>query len=76
MYTILTGLYPYWEIQSGDTQSVIINGTWPILDDSRYRVPGTVERKLVEVMEQCWTLDPELRPTIFEIIRLLRNITV
>jgi hypothetical protein len=76
MYTILTGLYPYWEIRSSQIQSVIINGTWPILDDSRYRVPGTVESKLVEVIEQCWTLDPEMRPTIFEIIRLLRNITL
>jgi hypothetical protein len=42
--------------------------------DPRYRNRSFAESKLVEIIEQCWTFDPNERIDIFELVELLRNL--
>jgi hypothetical protein len=64
IFTLLTGLYPYWEYHSEERHQMIRIGISPNLDD-RYWKPGTVESKMVRAMEECWTYEAEKRPEIF-----------
>ena len=41
--------------------------------DSRYRTRSFLERKLIEVMEQCWAHRRIDRIHIFDVVKLLRE---
>jgi hypothetical protein len=73
IFTLLTGLYPYWEYHSEERHRMIRDGIGPNLDD-RYRTPGTVESKMVHVLEECWTYEAEKRPEIFQVVQWLKQI--
>ena len=41
--------------------------------DPRYRNRTYAESALVEIMEECWTYDPDERVDIFEVVEFLRE---
>ena len=53
-------------------QKKLIDGGLPYVD-SRYKERSFAESKLVELMERCWTYDPDQRITIFEAVDFLRK---
>jgi len=75
LYTVLTGLYPYYEYYKDDdgAMEAAREGKSPYVD-SRWRISKSlVERRLVEAMERCWPLDPSERSSIFDVIAYLRE---
>jgi hypothetical protein len=53
-------------------QGLLINRELPYIDP-RWRTRSYVEGRLVEIMEKCWSYDPDQRIDIFEAVRLLRE---
>jgi serine/threonine protein kinase len=71
IYVFLTSLWPYYSEPEFDERAVarkVKFGIRPDLDE-RYRHRSLVERRLVKIMEECWDIDFEKRPSIFEVVR-------
>jgi len=73
VYTILTGLMPYYHKKTGDAAFEAIELREPPFVDPRYRARSIIEGRLVEMMEMCWVHDPEGRASIFEVVAHLRE---
>jgi hypothetical protein len=76
MYVLLTGLWPYYSEPEFDERAVarkVKFGIRPYLDE-RYRHRSFVERRLVQIMEECWEIDFEKRVSIFEVVRQLADL--
>lgn len=41
--------------------------------DPRYRSRSVEEKKLAEIIDECWKYKPDDRPSIFEVVSFLRN---
>lgn len=52
---------------------MIKEGKKPFVDP-RYRIRSLIEKRLVEIMEQCWAKNAKDRPTMFEVVKFLRNV--
>jgi len=73
IYMILTGLKPYYHKQTDEaTIEAIHAGEFPYVDP-RYRNRSVIEGKLVEMMEKTWQRNPSHRPSIFDVIKELRE---
>jgi serine/threonine protein kinase len=73
MYALLTGVSPFYkDLVVEEVQQKVVNGEKPYIDP-RYRSRSFAEGQLIEIMELCWTFDPDGRPDIFEIARRLRE---
>jgi serine/threonine protein kinase len=79
IYVLLTGLWPYYSEPEFDERVVATRkvkfGVRPYLDE-RYRHRSLVERRLVEIMEECWEIDFEKRVPIFEVVRQLADLKI
>lgn len=53
-------------------QKAVKRGEIPYIDP-RYSQRSKEEKVLVELIEKCFAYDPDLRPTIFEVVTYLRN---
>jgi hypothetical protein len=42
--------------------------------DTNFKTSGLIERRFVELMEQCWQHDPNERPSIFDVLKSLREL--
>lgn len=76
IYVLLTELWPYYSEAEFDERAVarkIKFGIRPYLDE-RNRHRSLVERRLVEIMEECWEIDFEKRVSIFEVVRQLDDL--
>jgi serine/threonine protein kinase len=79
IYSLLTGLLPFYEYQSysGTQVDSVIQDKLLRHErayiDPRYRSRSSVENKLVEVMEQTWEFDPNGRISIFKVVQALRE---
>ncbi len=62
----------YEETNDDVVQKKVIAGIHPYVDP-RYRERSLAERKLVELMEQCWIYNPDERISIFEAVTFLRD---
>ncbi|KAG7341148.1 PAS domain containing protein [Nitzschia inconspicua] len=73
-YSMLTGLEPFWEegddydkvqerVRAGDKATI----------DPRFHNRTLEESKLVEIIDRCFEFDPEKRPSIFEVVKFLRD---
>lgn len=73
MYALLTGLWPFYdETDSGKKAKDRLKlGEKPFID-ARYRHRSYSEGLLVELIEKCWAYKPDERPSIFDIIKILR----
>lgn len=73
MYYLLTGSRILPEARTTtEYQDRIMKGQKPPID-SRYRERSAAERTLVEIIERCWTYDPDNRIDIFEIVEKLSD---
>ncbi|CAB9518281.1 Probable serine/threonine-protein kinase [Seminavis robusta] len=75
-YSLLTGVYPYFNVEKDkDIQQMVKDGEKPLIDP-RYVDSSFAERKLVDVILRCFEYDPELRADINEIRRMLKEAIV
>ncbi len=74
IYALLTGLMPYQERGIGweDAYELGSRGE-KVFIDPRYRDKSLAEAKLVEIIERCHELNPDHRPSIFEVVGFLRK---
>jgi serine/threonine protein kinase len=73
IYTLLTGLWPFYEYESYSAiQRKLLKHERAYIDP-RYRSRSYAEGKLVEVMEQTWEFDPKERISIFRVVEELRK---
>lgn len=78
IYTLLTGLWPYYdeyshEISESDIKRQIVAGKRPFVDP-RYRTRSVIEKGLVKIMEKCWAQEREDRPTSYELVKYMRRL--
>lgn len=72
IFTLLTGLKPYYDtFDEEDIQEVTKKG--PPYIDPRYRSRSYIERRMVEVMDDCHKLVASERISMFEVVRRLRD---
>eukprot|EP00934_Nitzschia_sp_Nitz4_P004665 Nitzschia sp. Nitz4//scaffold378_size14206//2417//3976//NITZ4_008947-RA/size14206-processed-gene-0.11-mRNA-1//1//CDS//3329549687//4655//frame0 len=70
IYTVMTGLYPYWQYRHHEIDERIDNGVRvPI--ELYFRENGTLDLQLSNL---CMDTDFSLRPTIFEVIQRLKTL--
>ena len=76
VFTILTGLDPYYDTirrhKEVDVPPKVKAGEQPFIDP-RYRTRSVIENRLVEVMDECHHLQPEKRPSIFDVVQYLEE---
>ena len=75
LYSLLTGLYPYHEIPdqyAAIMEARVIDGILPHLH-ADFGQASWVEQQLIEIMDECYELDPEQRVDIFEVVRRLKE---
>jgi serine/threonine protein kinase len=72
MYALLTGLNPFYDESTTEVVQQMVEDAKKPYIDPRYRSRSFAEGQLVEIIELCWTYDPDERPDIFEIGRLLK----
>jgi serine/threonine protein kinase len=73
IFAILSGLFPYYNINGTKLiEKVIANGTKPYLDP-RYKERSFIEGGLYDIMEPCFEVDPAERIDIFTVVRHLRE---
>lgn len=76
MFSLLTGLIPFDEItDEEEMMDKFMAGKLPFIDP-RYKNRDSIERKFVEVMEDCWKFKPEDRPTAVEVARRLEELVM
>lgn len=70
---MLTGLLPFYDIQSEKVvKQKIKEGNIPPIDP-RYRTRSLGEQKLVEAIEKCWVVDRNHRGDIYDVVQILRE---
>jgi len=75
LYTILTGLYPFYNQEdSEDSRQSVLQGQTPFVDPRWRRNGSRIERAWIPIMESCWAYRPEDRPTIFDLLKQLREL--
>ncbi|GKY90844.1 hypothetical protein MPSEU_000057200 [Mayamaea pseudoterrestris] len=74
LYTLLTGLWPFYEHESYSVvQRKLHAKERPFIDD-RYRHGHVIEQRFVHLMERCWEHTPENRPSVFQVLDALRRL--
>eukprot|EP00536_Pseudo-nitzschia_multiseries_P008452 jgi/Psemu1/198075/e_gw1.214.32.1 len=73
MYSLLTGLWVFYDEENDKkVQKRVMNREKPFIDP-RYKKKGLAEAKLAEIIAKCHSYVPEDRPSIFEVVRFLRD---
>lgn len=75
VYGLLTGLEPFYEIDeehAAEAQEKLKKGERPYLDP-RYRGRSYEEDVLIDIMDACWAYNPDDRPHMTEVARILRS---
>ncbi|XP_062189971.1 serine/threonine-protein kinase STE20-like [Phragmites australis] len=67
MWEILTGQEPYCDMHHGGILGGILSNTL------RPPVPASCDPEWKELMEQCWSSEPEKRPSFTEVVSRLRS---
>ena len=73
LYSLLTGLWIFYD--ETDTEKIkkrVQAGEKPYIDP-RYRERSLAEAKLADIIDQCHSYYPEDRPSIFKIVKFLRD---
>jgi hypothetical protein len=86
MYTLLTGLYPYYDETfhyktskfeqkdfTDNLEDEIVKGKRPFIDD-RYRTRSYIELMLVKIMETCWAGNRNDRPSMAFVVKFLQKV--
>lgn len=76
MYTLLTGLWPYYQYGKGQDELIeeklLEEEELPFIDP-RYRNHSTIESGLVQIIQGCW-MPPGNRSSIFEVVERLHQL--
>ncbi len=72
IYTLLTGLDPYWDEGIDDVHGQILLGVKPVVDID-IRNHSDIEGIMASVMDQCLEFDVEKRIDIFTVVSLLQD---
>ncbi|GKY98998.1 hypothetical protein MPSEU_000855500 [Mayamaea pseudoterrestris] len=73
-YTLMTGLVPFYQHEDWDKAlAALKRGDKPYVDP-RYANHTLIEWGLVKVMKPCWSLLPHERPSIFTLVKRLRQL--
>jgi hypothetical protein len=73
-YTLMTGLVPFYQHKDWDAAVEALKaGDKPYIDP-RYTNHSLIESGLVEIMQPCWAFDPNDRPRIFTVVKMLRDL--
>jgi serine/threonine protein kinase len=71
IYSLLTGLWVFYEGDENVAKRVKA-GDKPYIDP-RYTDRSLAEARLAEIIDKCLSYYPEDRPSIFEVVKFLRN---
>lgn len=73
MYSLLTGLWIFYdEDDSEKVKKRVKAGQKPYIDP-RYKERSLAEAKLADIIDKCHSYYPEDRPSVFEIVKILRD---
>jgi len=78
LFTLLTGLLPYYDVQSYKSIKAIQQATKrgaPYIDP-RYKTRSFIEGRIVEIMERCHRVKAAERVSIFEVVKHLKQTRV
>lgn len=74
LYNLLTGLSIYYDMNDDeDAQDKIVNGETPYIDSIHKNSTNVDVQAFVHLMERCWSLKPDDRPTMKQVIGYLQN---
>lgn len=74
MYTLLTGLWPFYEEDRYTPVVKLVKRRKRPFVDARWRRRSYIERKFVEIMLTMWRHEPERRPDIFTVVEFLLDV--
>jgi hypothetical protein len=73
-YSVFTGLWVFYDSKDDEeTQQRVKEGEKPYIDP-RYKSQDPLQAKLADIIESCFTYNPLNRPSIFEVITMLRKL--
>ncbi len=73
LYGILTGQKPYESKMRREIRKNVMDGVIPHIDEE-FRVPGTVDAVLVEIIENTYSRDPEKRWSASTVVNKLESL--
>jgi serine/threonine protein kinase len=76
IFTLLTGLWPYYHIprkQRPALQQLQLKGIAPYISP-KFQHHSYIERQMVSIMNSTFIRQPHLRPTIFDIVKRLKDV--
>ena len=76
MYSILTGLQPFYNVPDGREVKKLIKDRRTAWIDPRYKNHTLAEQKIVEAIERCWVYNPDERASATEVLGILREALV
>ena len=69
MYMLLTGLSPFLGNSDQDTLTKVRKNDWQTWESS-----SKIQQPIREIIEACFVVEPEKRPSIEKIIALVKNV--
>ncbi|KAL3918261.1 MAG: hypothetical protein SGARI_007512, partial [Bacillariaceae sp.] len=73
-YSVFTGLWAWYDSKDEKhTQKRVKEGEIPFIDP-RYKSQDPLQAIFAEIIESCWTYNPINRPSVFDVIKRLRNL--
>ena len=73
MYSLLTGLWVFYDTDSDRTIQKRVKEGEKAYIDPRYKERSLAEAKIAEIIDQCHEYNPDDRPSIFEVVKFLRE---
>jgi len=73
MYSILTGLYVFYDEEDDEKVKERVKAGEKAYIDPRYKERSLAETKLAEIIDRCHSYNPEDRPSIFSVVKFLRD---
>lgn len=73
MYSVLTGYYPFFNVESDKKIQKLVKEGQTAVIDPRFVESSFAESKLIEVIQRCFVYDPDFRADINEIWQMLKD---
>jgi len=71
-YSILTGLYPFYDLEDDEIRKTKLKDGETAYIDPRWKTKSFEEGKIVEVIEKMYVYTPDSRPGVFEVVSFLK----
>jgi hypothetical protein len=73
MYCLLTGLSPHYGNSVDKVQEFVKEGKVMPYISNRFRNGTVGEKRLAELIDECWLYNPDERIDVFRLVRRLRD---